>query len=153
MNKRARDPGLTLWTMRTSIWVHCPRCDGPASSSPHDDEQRFRLVCRRCAHVSDLPIKGTVLRIGDETDGRFGLPLYLATTVRGHRLWVYNVAHLDALSEWLGADLRERPASGPNRNSTMMSRLPGWMTAAAARPQIMKALGKLRDRAIREKLD
>jgi hypothetical protein len=94
----------------------------------------------------------TAEHIGDATDGRFVLPLYLTASVRGHQLWVYNLTHLDALTEWLGAPLRERPSSGPYRNQTMMSRLPDWMTSASARPHVLRALAKLRDRAVREGL-
>ena len=147
-----RDPGVTNYGMRRSIWVVCPHCCGPASSMEHEAEQRFRLVCRHCAHTAELPIFGTVESMGDSTDGRFGLPLYLTASVRGHQLWVYNLKHIDALAVWLGAALRERPSNCFHRNRTMMSRLPRWMSSASSRPHMMKALAKLRDRPVKEGL-
>jgi hypothetical protein len=149
---RARDPGLTAWDLNGWAWVVCPRCQGPARSADEVARGRFRLACRRCAHVAEMLSLGGSVRIGDATDGRFGLPLYLTTGVRGHRLWVYNVAHLDALAGWLGSTLRERPSSGVHRNKTMMARLPPWMTSARARPEIVKALAGLRARAVAEGL-
>lgn len=149
---RARDPGLTAWDFRDVVWVVCPHCAGPARSSVDAARQRFRLVCRRCAHVGELPSPDAGEWVGDATDGRFGLPLYLTTRVRGRLLWAYNPAHLDALAEWLGASLRERPRDGVHRNRTMMARLPPWMSSATARPHVVRALAALSARAVGEGL-
>lgn len=86
------------------------------------------------------------------TDGRFDLPLYLTATIGGHTLWAFNLAHIDALTAWLGASLRERPAAGGLVNKTMMSRLPRWLKAASTRPKALKALARLRAQAVREGL-
>ncbi|MGV3480166.1 MAG: hypothetical protein ACO1O3_09475 [Sphingobium sp.] len=89
---------------------------------------------------------------GGGDDGRFGLPLYLTARIGKHRLWAYNVAHIDALIDYLSATLRERPAATSLRNKTMMSRLPAWMKAASARPHILRALSGLRADATRRGL-
>ncbi|MGE7419037.1 hypothetical protein [Methylobacterium tarhaniae] len=150
--RRARDIGLTIWDFREKIWVVCPSCAGPARVMDVAARERFRLVCLRCAHSAEGSTRGTPQRVGCATDGRFGLPLYLTARVRGQQLWVYNLAHLDALAEWLGANLRERPVQGLYRNRTMMSRLPPWMSSAAARPHVVRALAALRERAVSEGL-
>ena len=142
--RRARDPGLTVWDFRDTAWVICPRCAGPARSTHDADRGRFHLTCRHCAHMAAIPSGRARHSVECATDGRFGLPLYLTIRVRGHPLWVYNLAHLDALADWLGATLRERPVPGIYRNRTMMSRLPPWMSSAKARPYVMSALATLR---------
>ncbi len=149
---RSRDPGLSIRAFRDPIWVVCPRCQGPARSFRDEAGDRFRLVCRRCPRMAELQLRASPEGVGEDGDGRFGLPLYLTAPVRGHRLWVYNPVHLEALAGWLGASLRERSTSATCRNRTVMSRLPRWMSCAAARPDVMKALSDLRSRALREGL-
>lgn len=109
-----------------------------------------RCVCPRCAYVEewqkDEPSVGTVMdrylspscrsagrhrqiTTGDAVDWYFHLPLWLQTPCCGHVLWAYNAAHLAFLREYGQADLRER-APVPNTNTTLASRLPGWMKRA-----------------------
>ena len=78
-----------------------------------------------------------------------GHPLYLTRRIGDHTLYVYNLEHPDMLEAWLGAKLRER---GAEAGLTMMARLPRWMKAASARPQVLKALAELREQALREVL-
>lgn len=87
--RAARAPGLTARDYGGTAWVVCPRCP----------------------YAAEVASSGRPRRIGDGTDGRFDRPLHLATEVRGHRLWAYDLAHLDALAAWLGAALRERAES------------------------------------------
>lgn len=132
--ERATDPGVTIEEFAGLVWRHCPKCDGPARVTRELHEE---LRCIKCGHLQQQ---------------QFDTPLYLTATVGGEELWVYNVAHLDALAAWLGASLRERPGDDGLVNKTMMSRLPRWMKSAKNRPKILQALAKLRDTAIREGL-
>lgn len=150
--RRSNDTGETVWDIRGHSWVICPRCDGPARSTTDEPGRRFRLVCACCSHAAEKASPHLLQWIGDGTDGRFGLPLYLTEDVAGHSLWVHNLDHLDALSAWIGASLRERAVDGGYRNKSMMSRLPVWMKTASARPRIVKGLEKLRAKAVREGL-
>lgn len=149
---RSRYPGKSVWEFRNPSWVVCPRCAGPARSTTNETERRHRLVCKGCAHVAELETPWLVQWVGDGTDGRFGLPLYLTIEVQGQDLWVHNLEHLDVLADWLGATLRERNVDGDIYNRAMMSRLPRWMKAASARPAVVKGLEALRAKATREGL-
>ena len=74
----------------------------------------------------------------------FGLRLRLATDCKGHTLWAYNPAHLAFLKSYAEASLRERT---PNRNATLVSRLPKWLSAAKNRPAVLSAIKRLEDDA------
>jgi hypothetical protein len=86
----------------------------------------------------------------DGHDPWFGLPLVLAEPIGDHLLWARNAAHVESLIEWIGADLRERALGSGNHS--MATRLPLWMKLAGARPRVLRALEKLRERAAREGL-
>ena len=135
--KRAIDPGNSIWSYRDPTWVVCPSCAGPARVSGTNPDRR--LTCARCGHVESSAL------------GIVTPPLYLTGQLGRHQLWAYNLGHIDALIDYLSATLRER-GDGDLRNKTMMSRLPAWMKAASARPRVLKALGELRERAVREGL-
>lgn len=138
--RRAADPGITVGDLAEVIWRRCPACDGPARVTTRTPDAR--LICTRCGHLLE----------GDRA--LFRTPPYLTATVAGEELWVFNIAHIDALSAWLGATLRERSlwSAGGIVNRTMMSRLPPWMKKAGNRPKILHALAKLRAKAVRERL-
>lgn len=114
------------------------------------------VKCRTCGHVGRYPAvpiepldvarAHAALRAFRRSPG--GVP-YLRRCIGAHTLVVHNLAHLDALEEWLGAKLRER---GPVAGLTMMARLPRWMKAASARPEVLKALADMREQALREGL-
>ena len=105
-----------------------------------------RLVCGACARTSTWA--GQSIRGADGAramDDYFGLPLYLQTPCRGDVLWAYNRAHLDAVGEWIQADLRTRPRS-PHlgwSNRSFWSRLPRWIKQAGHRDDLEAALRRL----------
>ncbi|MFE2228274.1 hypothetical protein [Streptomyces kronopolitis] len=61
---------------------------------------------------------------GGTEDPFFRRPLWLQTRCVGQVLWAYNEEHIDELSAYVGATLREHGAS-PTR--AMLTRLPRWM--------------------------
>lgn len=116
-----------------------------------------RIACGACGAIRSWPPTGK--KAGPKTvrldahggvDPYLGEPLWLQTPCRGHLLWAWNGRHLDELERWIGADLRERTRTpGPaatDRHETMLESLPDWMTAAAARDDVMQGLARLRSR-------
>jgi hypothetical protein len=77
---------------------------------------------------------------GEGIDGCSGLPLWLAMPFRGRTLWAVNAEHLTYLENYVAAGLRE---IGPG-NSRLGSRLPTWIKSAKNRPDLMRALARLR---------
>jgi hypothetical protein len=54
--KRARDPGSKLGEFGYVIWVHCPKCDGPAKLNGSG------VSCLRCNHVTIQKTEPSPLR-------------------------------------------------------------------------------------------
>lgn len=139
------------------VLVVCPGCGGravnglrpglapPARTGAYLFLSR-RLACAQCAAVTDWePQRRNNYRIGVATGGPddpwFGHPLWLRTRCAGHILWAYNSAHVDELTSYVGATLRER---GPLRPTmAMFARLPRWMKQADNRAQVLAGLARL----------
>lgn len=73
-------------------------------------------------------------------DPMFGLDLWLAAPFRGHVLWAYNAEHLTLLRSYVAADLRDRV---PNRNASIVSRLPQWIKDAKNRDELLQVIARL----------
>ena len=76
-------------------------------------------------------------------DPAFGLDLWFTEPFRGEVLWAYNRRHLQLLRDYVGATQRERI---PNRNSSIASRLPGWIKDAKNRDALLATIAKLEAR-------
>jgi hypothetical protein len=129
---------------------------GPPVRAGTADVLLAQVKCPTCGHVgrySAVPVEPLDVARAHAAIRAFrrapGGEPYLRRSIGGHILVVHNLGHLDALEEWLGAKLRER---GPVAGLTMMARLPRWMKAASARPQVLKALIDMREQALREGL-
>ena len=103
-----------------------------------------RLTCSGCGCKMDEKIvwRATVHRTPH--DPYFGLPLWFVGTVKGQVVWAYNREHLAFLLALVGANLRQRE---PNRNSSMISRLPSWLLAKKNRAAAISALRRMQGRS------
>lgn len=160
-SERFRDPGYDLLTsLGGQVLVACPGCGSPTVVRPVPGDEPVgiftprRLACAACACVRAWPREGerAVVTIDSRgaTDPFLGLPLWLQTPCRGHRLWAWNEPHLAALEGWIGAELRERHRDPfrPARDvhATMLETLPTWMTDRSARADVLAGLARLRAR-------
>lgn len=84
----------------------------------------------------------------DGRDPWFGLPLWYRKQIALGVLWAYNEDHLEALRDYVLADLRERQKSESSgwANQSIFSRLPSWMKKAQNRKRIAAALDDMRHR-------
>ncbi|WP_246113370.1 hypothetical protein [Streptomyces montanus] len=138
--------------------VVCPRCGGCALVIPRPglpapryfSELLFqprRLACQGCGAVADWEpeVRGAGLVgavLGGSEDPFFRRPLWLQTRCVGQILWAYNEEHVDALSAYVGAQLRERGGMRPTR--AMLARLPPWMKRSDHRSEVLSGLQTLR---------
>ncbi|HEX8846082.1 MAG TPA: hypothetical protein VF791_15635 [Pyrinomonadaceae bacterium] len=129
--------------------VVCPRCSLCAKvtiavrrqdASP-DWRSPRKVVCPNCAYHQIW--EGDSISYGDNRDWYFRLPLWLQVPCRGEILWAYNEEHLNFLEDYVGSFLRERH---PNKNGTLASRLPTWIKDAKNREEILKCIGRLREK-------
>ena len=100
-----------------------------------------KLVCLHCAYYEIY--EGKKALIGNAKDWYFQRPLWLQISCCGKILWAYNKQHLDLLESYVSAKLRKRK---PNVNKSVASRLPNWIKLAKNRDEILKAIGKLKEK-------
>jgi hypothetical protein len=152
--------GKALYAFAKNVLVVCPQCEGKALVRPNDPDlpvfeiTAVRVVCTACgynkileglSHRQDPKQKrGKALIFGAPIDPYFHLPLWLQAEVSGELLWAYNVEHLDFLAAHVGAKLRERTQANAPRS--IGARLPRWMSSAAKREAVLKAIEKLKDK-------
>lgn len=127
----------------------------PGLPGPRYSELLFqprRPACGGCGAVADREpeargagLVGVVL--GGSEDPFFHRPLWLQTRCAGHILWAYNEEHVDELTSYVGARLRERDGMRPTMS--MFARLPAWMKRSDNRAEVLAGLGTLRELAER----
>ncbi|MFE2563657.1 hypothetical protein [Streptomyces mirabilis] len=155
---RHYDPEGWLARFAGRMLVVCPRCGGCALVVPRPGLpapryfgellfQPRRLACGGCGAVADWEpeVRGTGLVgavLGGSEDPFFWQPLWLQTRCVGHVLWAYNEEHVDELSAYVGAQLRERGGARPTR--AMFARLPPWMKRSDNRSEVLAGLETLR---------
>jgi hypothetical protein len=125
----------------------CPNCGYKWLEARHrrrsikEQGRRWAVVaCPECTKPTKLLLHWRVSRYGAAADPAFGLPLWLQISCRGETLWAYNAAHLQALREYIAAELRERIGV---MQWSMFSRLPRWMTARKNRVSVLDSMKRL----------
>ena len=146
---RFRDRGETIYKFTDEFLVECPKCALMAKvvliNNYPTEKLRLsaprKLVCSNCGHIETCEGKNAI--IGNSKDWYFQRPLWLQISTCGKTLWAYNLQHLDLLESYVSAKLRERK---PNVNRSVASRLPNWIKLAKNRDEILKAIGKLKEK-------
>lgn len=142
------------WAYPTSTDPLCSHCRKPLdrrerpTARERDGKLVVRIRCEHCDETEDYPASP-----GSPPSGGRSyrvLRRFLETQVAGETLWVLNLAHLEALEDWLGAKVRER---GPRAGLTMMARLPRWMKASTNRTKVLRGLAQLRELAEKSGID
>lgn len=151
INERFIDTGELIYELGNEFLVVCPKCSGKAKvfsieiASEIINNKLFaprRLVCVICAYRKDWI--GGQISIGGSFDWYFRLPLWLEISCCGETLWAYNLKHLEILENYVAAKLRERTKKGRN---SFLSKLPKWIKSAKNRREVLKAIGKLKEKA------
>ncbi len=151
---QSRKPSDNKWAAPASSKQKCSHCGEPIGNEDRptartkDGKLFLQVRCPHCGETDDYPARPgwTTQNFGYEP----GPPLFLTTQVAGETLWVNNLAHLEALEDWLGAKVRER---GPQPGLTMMAKLPRWMKASTNRAKVLRGLAQLRERAEKAGID
>jgi hypothetical protein len=148
--ERFVDRGSHINGLADEFLIICPRCahqarvllNGNVEFNPANHLFKPRkLVCTHCA-FTEIWQKGTVYA-GGNVDWYFRQPLWLEISCCGKALWAYNHKHLEMLEDYVSAKLRERTKKG---RSSFLSKLPQWIKSAKNRDEILKAIGKLKEK-------
>ena len=136
------------------VLIVCPRCSKMARVLPAGQQPvRGYAVKAICTHCWFSNTKADTKRSfhwhnDDPGDSYFNYGLWLKIACCNHVLWAFNLRHLDLLEDFVAAELRENPKDGMGyANSSIASRLPGWLKSAKNRKQIMACIHKLRQMA------
>jgi hypothetical protein len=151
MSERFLDTGDLIYELDDEFLVVCPKCSRKAKvlaseiASEKINNKLFaprRLVCLHCAYQKNW--NGGEISIGGGFDWYFRLPLWLEISCCGETLWAYNLRHLEILEDYVSAKLRERTKKGRN---SFLSKLPNWIKSAKNRREVLKAIGKLKEKS------
>jgi hypothetical protein len=160
------DKSEQIYDFVEEFLVECPKCKSFAKVLLQDtnlisDYPLFsprKLTCLSCGLTKIWKGKGMIgvqmsphkrqipqrfLVIGGNFDWYFQEPLWLQTECCGETLWAYNEKHLEFIENYVAAKLRARI---PNQNRSLASRLPKWIKSAKNRDEILKAIGKLKEK-------
>ncbi len=125
------------------ILIECARCGKCATlrnfTFPRDRKSVLRMgecICLHCGHQWTTPADADFVTRG---------PLWLRMACHGNVLWVLNREHLEFLEQFIGAELREERMEEVS-SRRLSSALPRWMLAAKNRKDVMRCLGKLREK-------
>jgi hypothetical protein len=146
-----RDTQESLYNFIEEYLVVCPQCGSCARVIPLDRDrdnhlEPRRVTCQCCSYSKDW--QGASMGIGSAHDGYFNLPLWLQIEVGDRTLWFHNLRHLQYVEAFVRATLRERRANNGTgwRNSSLISRLPGWIKMAKNRKHILKAIDRIKQK-------
>jgi hypothetical protein len=150
-NEKFSDNGELIYEFNDEFLVVCPKCASMAKvlraeiGSEKLNEKLFaprKLICFGCTYRREW--QGGQLSIGGNFDWYFRLPLWLQIDCCGSEtLWAYDKKHLNFIENYVAARLRERR---PNVNKSLASRLPQWIKSAKNRDEILRAIGKLKEK-------
>lgn len=150
---RHRDPGLTIEDLTgEDVLVTCPSCQGCArvvvtsrTAEPVPSWPR-RLVCPQCSFARDRPPGSASTWGAGAFDPYLHAPLWLQSRCcDGRVLWAFNERHLLVLRDHVAATLRER-STGDLAATSMLERLPAWITSAKHRAEVLRTIERLKSR-------
>lgn len=97
--------------------------------------------CPICQRESPVSLSAYMDAGQAARDPHFGLPLRLVVPTRFGALWAFNLRHVAELEAYVGARVRTRQV---HFSRALFSRVPRWLKQAHHRPEMLRALARLR---------
>lgn len=149
----------------SEVAIVCPKCAGKALiKGPglyNDDVETLTYsVCIHCGYNQKYQDKKAdfirtnsnnkvfghkVQLLGGDVDPFFHQPLWYRTPCLEGCIWAYNLEHLELIETFIASTNRSRNGL-PNKNNSIASRLPKWMSAAKNRTTVLKCIRELKER-------
>jgi|SRR5690554_363187 len=147
------------------VAIICPKCSGKAlvigpGLYQENEGTLTSCVCTKCGfnekyqdRKADVVCKNSggntsgfkMKLLGGEVDPFFHYQLWYKADCLEGTIWAYNLAHLEVIENFIGSTDRSRHGL-PNKNNSIASRLPKWMSAAKSRVAMLKCIRKLKGR-------
>lgn len=148
--KRFFENGERIYDFGEEFLVVCPKCAAMAKVVRKEigsDKLNKKLSAARRVFCLSCPYRnvwnGGEIAVGASFDWYFRLPLWLQISCGGETLWAYNEKHLEFIERYVAAKIRDRT---PNTNKSLASRLPQWIKAAKNRDEVLRAIGRLKNK-------
>lgn len=145
------------------IDVVCPRCEKkalvmgiPAYAPITEHEKKVRFSCVSCGYAikyantpkmlvyintQGKPKYSRVLYRDAPIDPFFGFTVWYRVDTTYGLLWAYNLEHLSVIEAYIADPLRERNGI-ENRNNSLASRLPKWVSSAKHREYLLRLVAR-----------
>src|SRR5690606_26401143 len=78
-------------------------------------------------------------------DPFFGFSVWYKIETNHGLLWAYNLAHMSVIEAYIANPLRERDGI-ENKNSSLASRLPKWVSAAKNRSYLLRLIARVKSK-------
>lgn len=143
-SNRFQDENLVLSDFYEEVWVACPNCAEKAIAKRNAEEKTARLFCVHCGYnkeVSNAFGKNGLIVMA--ANGFFETYLWLTATFKNEVFWAYNAKHLEYLTRYIGAGLREHK---DRMHFTLLEKLPKFYHDAKNREGLLKVIEKLRSK-------
>lgn len=144
---------LTHSSFSNEIFIVCPDCKGKAIVKgpglfQDDTDISTYQVCEHCGRNKKYEkslLKVKILNGG--VDPFFHQQLwYLSDCLKGI-IWAYNLKHLELIEDFIRSTNRSRNGL-PNKNNSIASRLPKWMSAAKNRKEVLNCIKRLKEKKV-----
>ncbi len=151
------------------VELKCPNCHFYQRNRIETYDQEIKFFCSNCAekvvrYVEDVKVKKEFVKVkcpncqttnpykpryilkewvylaDSNGDPFLNLPLWLSCKIKKNTFWAYNYDHLDYLKSYISAKLRTR---NNEVYSSMIEKLPKWISSEKNRDLIIKQIGKL----------
>lgn len=151
----------------SDVAIVCPKCSkkalvkGPGLYKEGEEELTY-CVCITCGYNQkyqdrepDVVIGShnrktsvhNLKALGGGVDPYFHHPLWYMVDCLEGIIWAYNIEHLQVIEFFIATTDRGRNGLA-NKNNSIASRLPKWMSAAKNRRTVMKCIEALRKRSL-----
>lgn len=149
------------------IDVICPRCEkkaiviGTSLYVPMvEHEEKVRFACVRCGYAIKYantpkmivyvnsrgkPKYSRMVYQNAPVDPFFGFSVWYKIETNHGLLWAYNLAHMSVIEAYIANPLRERNGI-ENKNSSLASRLPKWVSAAKNRSYLLRLIARVKSK-------
>lgn len=125
----------------------CDNCGKAIEAKIPNNKEKVKelnLSCPHCGIVRSYKPRSISYNLFYKNSGPgdpvFNLPLWFQAEIRGTLFWAYNREHLNEIRNYVAAKLRERQTV---MYTTMVERLPDFITTAKNRSLVIKTIDKL----------
>lgn len=129
--------------------IVCQKCNTVADLETKELSQTVKKTnckCEECGFINQVEVEFDLMKSGGMynsqiKDQYYGLDFWYKINFKNNCLWAYNLEHLNDIQKYVEAEVRKRHNG---EYQSVLEKLPKWISSKKNRPEIVKALEKLR---------